>query len=131
MTQLCLQHQGYDYVINNEQLQIQRAGTILAQFSLAPLIEGKATELGPWREIDGAHLCADLDQGGAVHLAIRDGYVCYWMETAQQRLESLTYFPSSAATGNDGAGRPAAGCYQVKDGGTAVLDDLPGSASVL
>ncbi len=101
MTQLCLQHQGYDYVINNEQLQIQRAGTILAQFSLAPLIEGKATELGPWREIDGAHLCADLDQGGAVHLAIRDGYVCYWMETDQQRLESLTYFPSSAATGND------------------------------
>lgn len=26
-----------------------------------PLIEGKATELGPWREIGGAHLCADLD----------------------------------------------------------------------
>jgi len=26
-----------------------------------PLIEGDATELGPWREIGGVHLCADLD----------------------------------------------------------------------
>jgi len=101
VTQLCLQHQGYDYVINNGQLQIQRAGAILAQFSLAPLIEGKATELGTWQEIDEAHLCAELNRGGTVHLAIRDGYVCYWMETDQERLESLTYFPTSAATGND------------------------------
>jgi len=28
---------------------------------LRPLIEGKAAELGPWWEIGGVYLCADLD----------------------------------------------------------------------
>jgi len=101
MPQVSLQHQGYDYVIAKGQLQVQHDGAILAEFSLAPLVEGKPTRLQPWREVGSQHLCADLGPEGMVHLAVRDGYMCYWMETDQEQFETVTYFPGSVATGND------------------------------
>ncbi len=101
MAELMLRYQGYEYMVAGERLQLQRNGTVLAEFNLAPLVNGEATTIEQWHEAEREHFCANLQPEGQVHLAVREGYVCYWMETCTEQFDTLTYFPQSVATGSD------------------------------
>ncbi len=96
-----IKHQGYDYSVVGRELLVKRHGSVLARFVLTPTADGEAASIAQWRQEDHQHFCADLQPEGKIHLAVRNGYVCYWMETSREQFETLTYFPDSHATGLD------------------------------
>ena len=67
MTDVKLHHQGHDYSAVSQEILVHRNGVALARFAAAPLVNGKPTVVGGWREAGPQHLCADLQPEGEVH----------------------------------------------------------------
>src|SRR5687767_14554686 len=96
-----LDHNGWDFRIDDHWLSISVGGKAGGRFNLAPLLDEKPMSLGPWKPITPNHFAAQLsDQRGAAHLAVEHGHVCYWVETAQKAFDRVTYFPPSEPTGS-------------------------------
>jgi hypothetical protein len=95
-----LSHDDWDFEIEHDHLDVRSGGVQAASLAMAPLLEGRASSLKPWRQLAADHLTAELAGGeGSVHLAIEHGHVCYWMQSTREEFRTLTYFPASDPTG--------------------------------
>ncbi|MCK5380415.1 MAG: hypothetical protein KAJ81_03025 [Candidatus Latescibacteria bacterium] len=95
MQDIQFQWKEWEFRADGERVSIGKEGVRLAEFGVAPLVEGRPTEIGPWRKVEDSHFAADLDIGGSVHLAVEHGHACYWMETDREQFDRLIYFPDS------------------------------------
>jgi hypothetical protein len=91
-------HEGYVYRIDGTYLEVTHNEALLTRLPLAPRAAGKPCRAGRWRQLDATHGALDLPGLGTAHVALREGHVCYWVETTRQHFPSLTYFPDSQPT---------------------------------
>ena len=88
----------YRFEISGFAVVVSTEGIELARLPLLPACAGEDFVAGEWSEIAGDHFQADVSGLGSIHLAIREGYPCYWVETERKHFERLTYFPQSRPT---------------------------------
>jgi len=86
------------FEIEADYLIISQNEKKLMRLPLIPKAEGKNFQSKGWRPVEENHFAAELTELGSVHLAIREGHVCYWLETPQKHFARLTYFPDSHPT---------------------------------
>jgi hypothetical protein len=97
--ELHIDHAGWRYRIQAENLHISRNGDDMIMLPLAPALDGAPVTTSEWRIVSDTHLAADIDGGGSIHLAVEHGHVCYWCETPLAQIESLTYFGGGTFSG--------------------------------
>ncbi|MFH0921762.1 MAG: hypothetical protein V1913_15545 [Fibrobacterota bacterium] len=90
--------EGRQFKITGNFLEVDEDGVKLTRLPLVPWVDGKPCRAGPWRQVNGKHYSLDLPGLGQAHLAVREGHVCYWVETKRKHFKSLTYFPNSHPT---------------------------------
>lgn len=93
-----LLNNGYLFEIDGVDLVVTQSGRPCMRLPLVPRIEGENPEAGSWEELDAEHFHLPLANFGGVHLAVREGHVCYWVETDRKHARTLTYFPDSRPT---------------------------------
>jgi len=94
---------GYEFELENENLVISKKGKRFMSFPLIPKVEGENYKAEKWEEIQKECFKMNVKGLGSIHVAIREGYVCYWIETICKHFPKLTYFPDSHPTDT--------GCY--------------------
>jgi hypothetical protein len=87
-----LQANGLKYEIQKDRLAITRDGSELASLCMAPVIDGKTKNLSSWEAAEPEHYVAQVEAETSIHLALKQGRPCFWMETDRQFMEQLTYF---------------------------------------
>ena len=89
-----LTHAGWAFAVHGDRLVISRDTDAPLTMRVAPVIEGAATTLDEWREIEANHLAANVRgrPGDSVHLAEKLGRICFWMTTDTEWFEHLAYF---------------------------------------
>jgi len=89
---------GCQFTVTGKTLKISKEGRELMNLPLVPYVEDETFQMGPWKSIGTDHYRMKLTGLGSVHLALREGYVCYWIETKRKYFPRLTYFPNSQPT---------------------------------
>jgi len=87
-----------EFVIDGTDLLIQHDGAELMTLPLVPKAEGETFKAGKWRKAEEDHYQMEVSGLGSVHLAIRQGHVCYWVQTERKHFAELRYFPNSRPT---------------------------------
>ena len=91
-------HNGCQFTLNGPILEITKEDRTLMKLPLIPHVEGETFEAGTWEQIGDDHFRMEVAGLGRVHLALREGHVCYWVETERKHFPKLTYFPDSRPT---------------------------------
>jgi len=93
-----LMNGGYKFEIDGAGLSVTRDGKPVMALPMLPKAEGESFKAGEWAKAGEEHYRMAVDGLGGVNLAVRDGYVCYWVDTQTKHFAKLTYFPDSRPT---------------------------------
>ena len=89
---------GCQFNLNGTILEVTKDDQELMKLPLIPYVDGETFQAGSWEKAGTDHYRMQLTGLGSVHLALREGYVCYWIETERKHFSRLTYFPNSQPT---------------------------------
>ena len=90
MDRFQIESAGVVYAIDGDRLVLRRGGTELADFRVAPILDGVPTAIAGWSALGDMHHVADLGGGDRLHFDVRLGAACLWLETDRAFLQSLT-----------------------------------------
>ena len=89
---------GFRFEVKRGCIEISRGSQPFMCLPVVPKVEGEELQLGSWEDAGNNHFCMRVGELGSVHLALREGHVCYWMETDRKHFDRLTYFANSQPT---------------------------------
>ena len=89
---------GYRFEAAGTDLIITRNGEACMTLPAVPRLDDVVFEAGPWQAQAPDHFQMQLSPSERVHLAVREGCVCYWVETDREHVARLTLFPDSTPT---------------------------------
>lgn len=89
---------GCCFAIEVTDLVVGKDGTELMRLPLVPKVEGEGLNLTEWQQVADAHWRMDVDGFGSLHVGVREGHACYWIETGTEHFRRLTFFPDSRPT---------------------------------
>jgi len=93
-----LNSMGYSFKLEDENLVITKNGKRFMRFPLIPKVEGESYKAEQWEQVEKECFKMNVKALGSIYVAIREGYVCYWIETTRKHFSKLTYFPNSHPT---------------------------------
>lgn len=82
------------YKIEGERLRLYHNNVLSGNFDLAPIID-KKKKLGRWSQNENELIAKVNDMQASVHLSLEKEYLCYWVKTNNDYIDSLTYLPNS------------------------------------
>jgi len=89
---------GCRFNLDGPTLEITIDDRALMKLPLVPHVEDETFQAGAWQRAGTDHYRMALAGLGSVHLALREGTVCYWIETQRKHFPKLIYFPDSQPT---------------------------------
>ncbi len=88
----------YQFEIDGNDLLVRMKARRILSVPLVPRVDGETPQAGTWAQIGPEHYELPLAGFGVAHVAVREGHVCYWVETERKHIGRLTYFPDSHPT---------------------------------
>ncbi len=93
-----LMSNGFRFEIDGAQLSVTKECKLVMSLPMLPRADGQSYKAGDWAKAGDEHYRMAVDGLGGVNLAVREGYVCYWVDTEIKHFPKLTYFPDSHPT---------------------------------
>ena len=92
---------GWTFLLEGRNLRMFFRDEEQVLLPLAPRIGNKRPRLGPWHRVGSDdHFEAAADGIGTAHIAVREGHLCFWLETTEQQFDTVTYFPGTTFSGS-------------------------------
>ena len=88
------------FKISDQIMTMHRHGQAQIRIDLAPVVEGRKTNILEWSQEPDGRCVGKLSEGGSVVLQVREGHLAYWMETDIDAFEDLVYFPDTTFSGD-------------------------------